>query len=288
MTNRARRERPFGGISTGCRHAAVAGAFYPSEPGPLAKLLRDLFGQCSATPAAGTPVTLISPHAGYRYSGRTAAEGYYALREERFEAVVVISPSHNEYFDGISVYPGTAYSTPLGDLRVDDQLRRDLTEGDGLITISEAGHGPEHAVEVQLPFIVELFGAIPFLPVVMGDQRRELCAHLGRRLARILAGRRALIVASTDLSHYHPDPIAREIDGRFLDLLGRFDHPGLMAALEAGSVEACGGGPAVAALSAAGGLGARTVDIRHYSNSGDAGSDPSSVVGYVSAIASAE
>lgn len=277
MTDRARDRRPL----------AVAGEFYPSEPELLSRTITGLFRQCAGTAAKGAPVVLISPHAGYGFSGRTAAEGYVALRDERFDAFVVVSPSHREYFDGISVYPGKAYSTPLGDLPVDDELRTALAEGGGPVAISGAGHGREHAVEVQLPFILELFGPVPFLPVVMGDQRRLHCDHLGRELARILSGRRALIVASTDLSHYHPDPVAREIDGRFLELLGRFDHDGLMDGLEAGTLEACGGGPAVAALSAAARLGARSVEIRHYATSGDAGSDPSSVVGYVSAIARA-
>ncbi len=287
MKDRARGAERTWADPRGRRPPAVAGEFYPSDPGLLSKTVTGLLGECSGPVREGAPVALISPHAGYRYSGRTAAEGYAALRDERFDAFVIVSPSHREYFDGISVYPGKAYSTPLGDLPVDDGLRSALAEGGGPVTISGAGHGREHAVEVQLPFIVELFGPVPFLPVVMGDQERPHCDHLGRHLARILSGRRALIVASTDLSHYHPDPVAREIDGRFLELLGRFDHAGLMDGLEAGTLEACGGGPAVAALNAAARLGARTVEIRHYATSGDAGSDPSSVVGYVSAIARA-
>ena len=170
---------------------------------------------------------------------------------------------------------------------VDGDLRRALTAGDDFITVSDAGHRGEHAIEVQLPFIITLFGRIPFLPVVMGDQRGALCRHLGKKLAAALAGRRALIVASTDLSHYHPAPVARRIDGRFIALLERFDHAGIMEGLEDGSLEACGGGPVVAALSAASAAGADRVVVRRHCNSGDTGGDASSVVGYVSAVAMA-
>lgn len=269
------------------RAPAVAGRFYPADPRRLAADLQEMFGRCTSGTPHGRVVTIVAPHAGYVYSGQTAAEGFEAARGGSFETVVVISPSHREYFDGVSVYPGKAYSTPLGDLPVDDGLRRALTEGGGSIAVSAAGHGGEHAVEVQLPFIVTLFGNVPIVPIVMGDQRRELCFRLGERLASCLAGRSALIVASTDLSHYHQYAAAQAIDRRFIDLLSRFDYESLMAGLEDGSLEACGGGPTVAALIAAAALGADTMEIRHQCNSGDTGGDRSSVVGYVSAVAAA-
>lgn len=269
------------------RPPAVAGLFYSADPRRLAADIEEMLGRCAGESAPGRAVTLVSPHAGYVFSGRTAAEGFNAAREGSFDVVVVISPSHREYFDGVSIYPGKAYATPLGDLSVDDGLRREITRGGESIVASGAGHGGEHAVEVQLPFILSLFGAVPILPIVMGDQRRELCFRLGERLASCLAGRSALIVASTDLSHYHQYAAAQAIDRRFIDLLSRFDYESLMAGLEDGSLEACGGGPTVAALIAAAALGADTMEIRHQCNSGDTGGDRSSVVGYVSAVAAA-
>ena len=193
------------------RPPVVAGQFYAADPRALAREIGDFFGQCSADIPAGIPVALISPHAGYRYSGPTAAEGYNAVRSGTFDTVIVISPSHREYFDGISVYPGKSYATPLGELPVDGDLRRALTAGDDVITVSEAGHRGEHAIEVQLPFIITLFGPVPFLPVVMGDQRAALCRHLGKKLAASLAGRKALIGARHDQGLP-----AREGRGKFL------------------------------------------------------------------------
>lgn len=273
--------------SDAVRPPSVADKFYPADPRALAGGIKEFLGECSGDAPEGDPVALISPHAGYMYSGMTAAEGYHAVRSGKFDSVVVVAPSHREYFDGISVYPGRAYSTPLGEMPVDDALRRELAGGDEMIGVSEAGHRGEHAIEVQLPFLLTLFGAIPFLPVVMGDQRSPLCYHLGKRLAEVLPGRRALMVASTDLSHYHPSADARRIDGRFIDLLGKFDYRGIMEGLEDGTVEACGGGPVVAVLMAAASLGADRVVIRRQCNSGDTGGDASAVVGYVSAVATA-
>jgi AmmeMemoRadiSam system protein B len=269
------------------RPPAVAGQFYPSGARELTAALDSMFAGCSGQNLPGEPVALIAPHAGYPYSGRTAAEGYQAVRSGKFDCVVVLSPSHREYFEGVSVYPGRAYATPFGEMPVDGELRSAITSGDDVIRVSDAGHRDEHAVEVQLPFISRLFGAIGILPVVMGDQRREFCFHLGEKLSAVLAGRRALIVASTDLSHYHPYATAQKIDRRFAGLLAGFDYRGIMDELEAGTVEACGGGPAVAALMAAEAIGADRVVIAHQCNSGDTGADAESVVGYVSAVATA-
>ena len=281
MIRTASRDDDAGGV----RQAAVAGLFYPADPRELADAIRELFDECDRPPAPGRAVAVVSPHAGYVYSGKTAAEGFHALGSGRYDVVVVISPSHREYFPGVSVYPGLAYATPLGELEVDAGLRRELASAGDWIAASPAGHRGEHAVEVQLPFVLSLFGRVPILPVVMGDQRRELCLRLADALSAHLAGRSALIVASTDLSHYHPAHIAHDLDGKFAALVERFDPEGLLAALEDGSTEACGGGPTVAALAAARALGASKIDIRHRSDSSDAGADPSSVVGYLSAVA---
>ncbi len=283
MTLRPDRKTDTGAV----RRAAVAGQFYSADPVTLERDVNEMLGRCYGHIPAGVPVALVSPHAGYRYSGPTAAEGYSAVRSGKFDVVVIVAPSHREYFDGISIFPGKSYATPMGELSVDDDLRRALTVDDRFIRVSEEGHRDEHAVEVQLPFIIALFGALPFLPVVMGDQRGGLCLHLGTRLAAALAGRRALIVASTDLSHYHPSDVARRIDARFVALLEQFDVQGIIQGLDDGSLEACGGGPVVAALSAASAAGADRVVVRRACNSGDTGGDTSSVVGYVSAVAMA-
>ncbi len=265
------------------REPAVAGMFYPDDRVQLSDTVDLLLEEVTHKPTKGTLVALIAPHAGYQYSGPTAAAGYKLAVNKSFDAVVIVSPSHREYFDGVSVYEGAAYSTPLGRLVVDGELRQALLEGETLVECSIRGHREEHAIEVHLPFLQKALGDVKILPIVMGDQRREYCYHLGDKLGTILEGRKALLVASTDLSHYHPYAIAKALDKIIVSQMARFDYHGMMEDLEAERTEACGGGPAVAVLAAAARLGADRVQILHQCNSGDITGDHSGVVGYVSA-----
>jgi len=265
------------------RPPAVAGMFYPGLAGQLEAQVSEFLDVAQPEKLQDDIVALVSPHAGYVYSGPTAANGYKLLEKRRFETVVIVSPSHREYFDGISLYGGSAYRTPMGDTPLDVQLREQITEGERLIVVSDAGHRSEHAIEVQLPFLQKVLGDFQFLPVVMGDQRRELCFLLGHKLAQVLVGRKALLIASTDLSHFHPYSAAVERDKRVIDLVGSFDYEGLMTDLELEKAEACGGGPTVAVMLAARELGADRVVILHHCNSGDVTGDRSGVVGYLSA-----
>ncbi len=267
------------------RKAAVAGMFYPGDP---AALKRDVDGLLDAVPPerSGRPiVALIAPHAGYMYSGGTAARAYARLRGASYETVVVVSPSHREYFEGASVYPGDAYATPLGSIPIDAGLRDALVHSCPLVSVSANGHRSEHAVEVQLPFLQRALGPFRLLPVVIGNQHRSVCFELGECLGKLLKGRSALLVASTDLSHYHTAREADVLDGAFVQLLERGDDEGIMSALEARSTEACGGGPVVAVLHAARAMGSAGVEVVGRSTSGDVNGDNQSVVGYVSAVA---
>lgn len=269
----------------GIRQPAVAGLFYPDNARVLNRDLDTMLDQVSAKPPGGTVVALIVPHAGYRYSGITASHSYRLIAGQSFECVVIVAPSHREYFEGISVFGGTAFRTPLGDVYVDEQLRSDLTAGDQLIAESEVGHRGEHAIEVQLPFIQKVLHDVKILPVVMGTQRREYCFHLGEKLAHVLKGKRSLLIASTDLSHYHPYDSANALDEVIIQDAARFDVERMMVDLETQHTEACGGGPMVAVLAAAHRLGADSVDILYHCNSGDVTGDYSAVVGYLSAAA---
>ena len=265
------------------RPPAVAGTFYPGNAKTLQKDLDELFLRAKPASPLGSLVALISPHAGYMYSGFTAAHGYKLLQGQKFDCVVIVAPSHREYFEGVSVYSGSAYQTPLGTFPVDEGLRSDLLEASDIIESSARGHGSEHAIEVQLPFLYSMLGEIKILPVIMGDQQRNLCYELGEALGVILKDKRCLLVASTDLSHYYPYDTAKQIDQRTIDDIQRFDYEHLMDDIDNNIAEACGGGPTVAVLSAARQLGATDVQILHHCNSGDITGDHSGVVGYVSA-----
>jgi AmmeMemoRadiSam system protein B len=268
---------------SGIRHPAVAGTFYPDDPAVLNKELDALLGPAELNPTKGNVVGMILPHAGYAYSGYTASLGYKLLAKKPVDTVVIVSPSHREYFDGISVYNGTAYRTPLGDLKIDEEVRTDLLKEDAVIVSSDAGHRGEHAIEVQLPFIQKVMGGVKIVPIVMGEQRREYCFHLGERLAAVLRDRSVLLIASSDLSHYHPYEEAESMDAIIIGDVAQFDYEKMMNDLESERAEACGGGPMVAVLDAARRLGASRAEILYHCNSGDITGDRHSVVGYLSA-----
>jgi AmmeMemoRadiSam system protein B len=268
------------------RMPSVAGMFYPASASDLSHEVKQLLSNTPNISVDEDIVALISPHAGYQYSGQTAAHGFKLLKKKSFNTVVLVSPSHREYFSGISVYDGVAYKTPLGNLQIDKALRDELINNDPIIEQSARGHRQEHAIEVQLPFLQTVLPETKILPIVMGDQRREFCFHLGDRLATVLKNKKALMVASTDLSHFHPYDTAIKLDKIIIDDIESFDIEKLMTDIENESAEACGGGPTVAVLVAAHKLGANSAKILHYCNSGDVTGDHSSVVGYLSAAIS--
>lgn len=268
------------------RRPAVAGSFYPGDAAALRRQVTEFLDN-PAEPVKGAR-GLVAPHAGYMFSGQVAGQAYAAVRDAHPDVVVVISPSHREYFAGISIYDGTAYRTPLGEMPVPGELRDRLQAFGKPIVVGPAGHGTngdgEHAIEVQLPFLQILFGAVPILPIVMGEQSAENCEFLAKVLAESLQDRQALVVASSDLSHYHPYEIARSIDSRFIEALQQGDPQKLWAGLQQRTYEACGGGPVVAALDACKRLGADRVEVLDYKNSGDVWDDRDHVVGYVAAV----
>jgi AmmeMemoRadiSam system protein B len=265
------------------RKPAVAGSFYDGD----ARRLRDhvdlLLTQASDSDLKGAIRGLVSPHAGYMYSGLAAAVGYKTLRGLNFDAVLLVGPSHREYFDGVSIYSGDAYRTPLGDVPIHGEIRDALVNQSPLIELSEVGHREEHCLEVQLPFLQRVLGEFSIVPMIIGNQTKEICLSLGNAIAKATEGKNVLLVASSDLSHYHPYDAAVSLDRRVIDQVEAFDELALMAQLDMETVEACGGGPVVSVMHAAKLLGANQSRVLFYCNSGDITGDKSAVVGYLSA-----
>ncbi len=271
------------------RKPAVAGQFYPGDPVALSKQLTDFFAKAGKEPIPGKVVALISPHAGYMYSGQVAAYAYKLLEGHSFETVVVISPSHIAYFKGASIYNGGFYETPLGTIPVDTAVAGEIADACQRVLLSNKGHGSvggrgEHALEVELPFLQLVLGKFKLVPIVVGDQDLATCEALAEALIKALKGKSALIVASTDLSHFHPYDEAVRLDNMVMDHVNSFDPKGLFADLTSGACEACGGGPVIATMLAAKGLGANKAKVLKYANSGDVSGDKSSVVGYMAAV----
>ncbi|MBI3004529.1 MAG: AmmeMemoRadiSam system protein B [Ignavibacteriales bacterium] len=265
------------------RPPAVAGMFYPDSPPVLKSDLDQMMKDATSRGMRGSLMGIISPHAGYMYSGSTAARAYSLLEGKTYDAVIVVGPSHREYFFGISLCDGEAFRTPLGEVPIHADIRSELVNANANIVISEIGHRTEHSVEVQLPFLQRVLGKFSFVPVVMGDQKRELCEALAERLAGVARERKILLVASSDLSHYHPYETAVHLDQRIIRRVEEFDGEGLMELLEHEEAEACGGGPMVAVMMAAKKLGANRSEVLFYCNSGDITGEKDRVVGYFSA-----
>ena len=276
--------------SKNVRPAAVAGSFYPGNPADLEEMVDGLLAEAKAPRIKHDLLAVVAPHAGYVYSGHVAAEAYAQVRGHGIKRVVVISPCHVESFRGASVFDGGGYETPLGVVRVDEAFCDDLAAADKLIARSNKGHRlnergrGEHALEVQLPFLQRALGKFTLVPVVMGDQRYETCRALGVALASLVKDRGTLIVASSDLSHFHPYDEAVELDLKVVKAIENRDFFCLSRNFSSRQWEACGGGPIVAAMMAAQRLGANEAVRLKYANSGDVPhGDRNRVVGYVSA-----
>jgi len=266
------------------RPASVAGMFYPADPGELAGMIARMMHMKKGE--GNVQVRgIIAPHAGYAYSGPTAALAYGKLAGGTYDVAVVVAPSHREFFEGVSVYDGDAYATPLGSVRVDGDLRTALCAAAPFVRASARGHGQEHAVEVHIPFLQSLLRDYSLLPLVIGHQTPETCYALGEALGTVLRGRNALLVASTDLSHFHYDSEAREIDRVMIGDVKAFDPRALMSHIAEGTAEACGGGPAAAVMTGLRALGASRFEVAGYATSGDVTGERDRVVGYMSAVA---
>jgi hypothetical protein len=266
------------------RKPVVAGSFYPADARELAKMVDGLLAQAKV-PAIQDVVAVVSPHAGYPYSGPVAAYSYAVLKGRPIGRVVVISPSHIDAFPFAAVYDGAAYATPLGQVPVDQAFAAKLAAATPAAKLSSRGHTAggdrgEHALEVQLPFLQRALGEFKLVPIIMGDQSYEASRGLGLALARLMAEPGTVIVASSDLSHYHPYDVAVSLDRKTLRAIEEWDYLSLSQNLERHVWEACGGGPIVAAMIAADKLGARRATLLKYANSGDTAGDKSGVVGY--------
>jgi AmmeMemoRadiSam system protein B len=228
---------------------------------------------------------LISPHAGYIYSGLTAAYGYSLLEKNEFDKVVVISPSHYDFFKGVSVFPGDAYRTPLGEIPIDNDLRTKILDKKSIVTSSYDGHNEEHALEVQLPFLQTVLGSFRLLPLVLGDQSPQTCSALAELLEDVLGGcEKTLMVASSDLSHFHSSTSADKLDQTCLDIVSAYDPAAMIKGLGSEKYEACGAGSIASVMMASKKMGAKNSKVLHHCNSGDITGDTSQVVGYMSAV----
>ena len=271
------------------REPAFAGQFYPSDPAKLRAAIDGFLHDALERPSA-TPVAIVVPHAGYIYSGQIAADAYRVLKGACPDIVVILGANHTgRGYREMAVFDGAGFRTPLGTARIDRALASALVEAGAGAVFDNAAHDGEHSIEVQVPFIQRSCPAAAIVPIVVGETDPDTAARFGRSVARVLAGRRAVIVASSDLSHYPPQETARDVDQRTLAAIASLDPARLTAAVQDTMTApprnavtcACGEGAVRVAMEAARGLGATRGSVISYANSADTlAGEPDRVVGY--------
>lgn len=263
--------------SKNVRPSVIAGTWYPGIREELERTIDGFLANVKNGRVDGELIGLISPHAGYIYSGQVAAYAYKQLQGLSFETVAVISPVHRMYMGRFAVTDKAYYQTPLGLIEINAELVEAI---DRQVELNRVSRDEEHSLEIQLPFLQRVLGDFKLIPIMMGDRSLASCQALAQALAQVLDEEKALLIASTDLSHYHDYDTAVRLDRIVLDYIEAYDPEGLVQALERGRCEACGGGPVVAVMLAAKALGADKAQVLRYANSGDVTGERWRVVGY--------
>lgn len=269
------------------RPPAVAGTWYPATAGALRREVEQYLAAVSDSPS-GRVTAVIAPHAGLMFSGPVGAHAYKAVAGGPYDVAVLVGPSHFVAFEGVALYPDGAFESPLGPAVIDSAAGQAIAAAP-VVTPLPAAHRREHSLEMQLPFLKYVLPEVPIVPLLMGHQVRETISALGTALATVCANRRALLIASTDLSHYFDAATAVSLDARVQRSVAAFDPDALLDLFESypeherGRYVACGGGPAISVLLAARALGARDARVLKYAHSGEVSGDYSGVVGYMAA-----
>ena len=253
------------------RTCAVAGMFYPRDPSHLEQLLEKFF---SGTRPDGASRGIVSPHAGYIYSGEVAAHAFSTIRPDFSGTFVVIGPSHRGYINCVSK---VSWETPLGVVDTDAEFVELLD-----IETDEFSHRDEHSLEVQMPFIKYRFPRARIAPVMMGLQDYPSAMRVAEKIVNAVrqTKRDVRIVASSDFSHYVPEQKAKSDDLYAIEPLLTLDTSEFYRRIEERRVTACGFGPIAAMITACGNLGAKTAQLVRYATSGDITGDRREVVGY--------
>jgi AmmeMemoRadiSam system protein B len=228
---------------------------------------------------------LVCPHAGYVYSGPVAANAFFSLAlDGKPDVVVVLGPNHTGVGSALAVMNEGAWRTPLGDVEVDGEVADDIVKETGILDVDEVAHRHEHSIEVQLPFLQYLYGdKFKFVPICFLMQDLESAREVGRALTEALVNRNAVVIASSDFTHYEPQASVNRKDLAALKAVEALDEKQFYAVLEAQNVSACGYAPIAALITYAKGLGAEKAELLSHKTSGDITGDTTSVVGYAAA-----
>ncbi len=256
------------------RPSAIAGTWYPGSKRELEETVDAFLARADFLPTDDELFALVAPHAGYAYSGPTAACAYRQLAGREFDLVVLLGPSHSENFGPLAVSSQEYYETPLGQVELARDFIADLEEK---VVLTRVQDDHEHSLEIQLPFLQRTLGTFKLVPIMvtlpfyfLGERALEPCEQTAQALAELAAGRRVLFVASSDLSHLSNYDAVNRFDARTAELVERFDIPALAEYMgQDGECRACGDAPIVIALLAAQKLGANRARVLQRTTSGD-------------------
>lgn len=267
--------------------SSLAGSFYPEDAEELKRQVDGFINNAKPDTVKGGILAIVSPHAGYRYSGPVAGYGFKALKGKGFNTAIIIGPSHRHYFDGIAVLDKDSYDTPLGRVEIDKDMTKKLISFSKNINYYIRPFLNENSIETQIPFVQAALPEAKLVLVLTGSPSYDTCTLLRDSLFSVIGERRdTVIIASTDMSHYNPDNIARIIDRSVIEELERFNPEELFLELSGmpGKDRPCGSTAVIGTIMAARKLGADKIDMLRYATSGDVTGDYTAVVGYMSAV----
>ena len=275
------------------RLPAVSGIFYPSNPFELRKTIEQSFLDRKFGP--GTITTsyqgrrifgLVSPHAGYAYSGSVAANGFCQISNMEFETIIITGPNHYGIGSGVATMRGISWETPMGKVELNDEFI-DRISKDSIIDVDDFSHSRDHCLEVQLPFLQYMKNSsFNIVPIILMLQDIETAREVGRLISRTMKteNTKGLIIASSDFTHYEPNAEAHRKDLELINAISSLDVTSFYETLERLDISACGYGAIASVMIAAKELGATRGELLRYATSGDVTGDMSSVVGYASII----
>lgn len=266
------------------RPSPIAGTWYPANPSALATSIDGYFAEAKLPKLTGQVLGVIAPHAGHRYSGAVAAYAFATLRGLSPDLVVILSPFHQYDPRPLLATKHQAYATPLGHIEIDTATLAEL-QSHLQIPITPIANDPEHAIEIELPFLQRIFQhEFKLLPIMIRAQEERNAKHLGEALAQVLRNKNAILVASTDLSHFYDQSTAKALDYEMLKRFESFKPETIFEAEQTGKGFACGHAAVAAVEWAAQALGANKVQLLKHATSGDITGDTKSVVGYGAAV----
>ncbi len=269
----------------GVKRPNVSGQFYDSSPRQLSESVDKFLSNARGVKAYPGAKVIISPHAGYVYSGSVAAYGYQAVKQNKYKTIIILAPSHYFGFDGFSIGLFDHFETPLGPVKVDQGFSKRVIELNDKASFEPRAFEREHSLEVQIPFLQKTFQEFQIVPIIIGHPGFDQIKSFATNLAKIVGKREdVLIVVSTDMSHFHEDALARKMDKDTMEAVEELDAERIFREVQAGAMELCGVYPVVAALYYAQLKDLNNVDILKYMNSSEISGDFNRVVGYFSAV----